>query len=142
MEKLFPNDVVIQTNNFGVHQDWETPIPAFFIIDTPKPHRSIADFTEAEAVEFIRLAQLVRKGMNEVLNIKDVYFFQNEDTDHNFHLWIFPRHNWMEEFGRKIQSVRIITEHAKSNMVNDQVFQEVKQAVSLMKNFMNLNWKN
>ena len=74
--------------------------------------------------------------MEEILNIKDVYFFQNEDTESNFHLWIFPRHEWMENFGRKIQSVRPIMEYAQENMANEEIFQEVKASVSKMKEYM------
>lgn len=29
--------------------------------------------------------------MKEELNIENVYFFQNEDSEHGFHVRIFPR---------------------------------------------------
>ena len=74
--------------------------------------------------------------MKKVLGIKDVYLFQNEDSKHNFHLWIFPRHKWMEKFGRKIQSVRPITEYAEKNMTKDGNIREVKDAVKQMKEYM------
>lgn len=75
MKKLFPNETVIITNHFDVHQDWEVPIPGFFIIATKRKIRSISEFTSQEAEEFINLIIKLRKGMEEVLNIKDVYFF-------------------------------------------------------------------
>ena len=74
--------------------------------------------------------------MQEVLQIDEVYLFQNEDTKHGFHLWIFPRYKWMNQFGRKIQSVRPIINHAKRNMTNDDVFKQVKDYVKKMKSFM------
>ncbi|OGZ62630.1 MAG: hypothetical protein A3H51_00675 [Candidatus Spechtbacteria bacterium RIFCSPLOWO2_02_FULL_38_8] len=136
MKKLFPNETIVITNNFDVHQDWAVPIPAFFIIAAKRKIRSISEFTPEEAEEFINLIIKLRKGMEEILNIKDVYFFQNEDTESNFHLWIFPRHEWMENFGRKIQSVRPIMEYAQENMANEEIFQEVKASVSKMKEYM------
>jgi hypothetical protein len=87
-------------------------------------------------MEFINLIREIRKGMRNVLKIEEVYFFQNEDTEHGFHLWIFPRHKWMEKFGRKIQSVRPIMNYAKENMISDDVFKEVKEYVKKMKEFM------
>ncbi len=133
---LFPNEDIITSKYFGVHQDWEMPIPGFFILSPKRKIRSVSEFTDEESIEFINLLRKVRKGMEEVLGIKDVYLFQNEDTKHNFHLWIFPRYNWMEKFGMRIQSVRPIMNYAKKNMVTDDVIKEVKKAVQKMKEYM------
>ena len=133
---LFPNEKIIVTNLFDVHQDYSVPIPGFFIIASIRKVKSIADFTEEEFKEFIYLLKEVRKGMKEVLSIDEVYLFQNEDTDHNFHLWIFPRYDWMEKFGRKIQSVRPIMNYAKENNLSDEVFSEVKVYVQKMRDYM------
>jgi len=135
-KKLFPDDEVIRAEHFNVSQDWETPIPAFFIIASNRKARSVGDFNEEEAQEFIRLVVKIRKGMKEVLGINDVYMIQNEDTDTWFHLWMFPRFDWMEKFGRKIESVRPIMNYAEKNMVNDEVINEVKDSVKKMKEYM------
>jgi len=97
--------------------------------------RSISEFSEEEAIEFINLLHEVRKGMKE-LSIDDVYLFQNEDTPHNFHLWIFSRHKLMEKFGRKIESVRSIMNYSKENMITDDVIKEVRMYVQKMKEYM------
>ncbi len=136
-KKSFPDEKIIVTGRFDVHQDWEVPIPAFFIIASIRKIRSIEEFTKEEAEEFIRLIAKVRKGMREVLGINDVYLFQNEDTKHYFHLWMFPRYKWMEKFGRKIESVRPIINYSKENMTNDKVVSQVKKAVKQMKEYMN-----
>ena len=133
---LFPNETIIITKNFDVHQDWEVPIPGFFIIALLRKLKSISEFSDEEAIEFINLIRKVRKGMKDILKIEEVYFFQNEDTEHGFHLLIFPRHDWMEKFGRKIQSVRPIMNYAKENMLSDDVFKEVKEYVKKMKEYM------
>jgi len=73
--------------------------------------------------------------MNDVLWIEDVYFFQNEDTEHSFHLWIFPRHKWMEKFWRKIESVRPIMKFAQKNMLDKENIENVKRAVIKMKKY-------
>ena len=133
---LFPNENIITTKYFDVHQDWEVPIPGFFIIAPLRKLKSISEFTDEEAVDFINITRKVREGMRDILKIEEVYFFQNEDTKHNFHLWAFPRHNWMEIFGKKIESVRPIMNYAKENMLSDDVLKEVKEGVKKMREYM------
>lgn len=135
-QKLFPNETVIITKFFGVHQDWSVPIPGFFIIEPLRKMKSIADLSDEEADEFIDLLRETRKGMKDVLNINEVYLFQNEDSRHGFHLWVFPRHDWMERFGRQIQSVRPIMDYAEENMASDLVISEVKDCVRKMGQYM------
>ena len=133
---LFPNEKIIATEFFDVHQDWMMPIPGFFIIEPARKIRSVAELNDAEAVDFINLIRRVRLAMKDVLDIKDVYLFQNEDSQHGFHLWMFPRHQWMEQFGRKIESVRPIMNYAKDNMANDETFRQVKEATAKMRDYM------
>lgn len=136
MKKLFPDEIVIHTQNFNIGQDWEVPIPGFFVIAPNRKIRSLADFSEAEAQEFIFLARKLRQGMRDILGINDVYLFQNEDTEHDFHLWAFPRYQWMERFGRKIESVRPIMNFAIANMTTKPVIKEVKYAVLKLGEYM------
>jgi hypothetical protein len=84
-------------------------------------------------MEFAKLLKFLRKGLLVKLKIKEVYLFQNEDSKFGFHLWIFPRHEWMEKFGRKIQSVRPIMNYAKENMMTPEVIDELKKNVRIMK---------
>lgn len=133
---LFPNENIITTKLFSIGQDWEVPIPGFFIIAPLKKLTSISNFTDEEAIEFIQLIRKIRIGMRDVLKVEEVYFFQNEDSEHGFHLWIFPRHSWMEKFGRKIESVKPIMNYAKEKMLTKDVFNQVKKDVKKMKEFM------
>lgn len=136
-ESIFKDEIVYKSDLFTIGQDWECPIPAFFILATTRKVRTIDEFTEAETSEYIFLVRKLRKGMKEVLNIEDVYFFQNEDTKHDYHLWIFPRHSWMEPFGRGIKSVKPIMNYSITQMMNEDVFAEVRTSVEKMKLFMN-----
>ncbi len=79
--------------------------------------------------------------MRELLNIDEVYLFQNEDTEHGFHFWIFPRYDWMDKFGRKIQSVRPIIEFSKTNMLESSTIKDVKETARKMRDYMS-NFKN
>lgn len=133
---LFPDQKIIVTKHFDVHQDWEVPIPGFFIIAAIRKIKSMGEFTNSEILEFSLLIREIRKGMLETLKIDDVYFFQNENTKHGFHFWVFPRLQWMEEHGRKIQSVRPIINYAKENMNTVEVNKQVKEYVEKMKTYL------
>jgi len=135
MKVLFKEEIIVKTEKFTVWQDREVPIPGFFILAPNRDLRSIDEFSKGELEEFTEILVKIRKWMRNVLGIKDVYLFQNEDTDGSFHLRIFPRHDWMEKFWRKIQSVRPIMEWAIENMVKDEIFKEVKEYVQKMKEF-------
>ena len=127
MKNLFPDEVILTTDNFIVAQDWEVPIAGFFILSSKRKIRSIAEFTDDEAKEFGVLIKKVRGGMLETLGINDVYFFQNEDSVHDFHLWMFPRYEWMKKFGIKIESVRPIMQYAQNLEITDKLLAEVKK---------------
>ena len=134
---LFPDDNIIITKLFRIGQDWETPIPGFFIISPLRKIRSIEELTDEESIEFMYLIRKIRRGMKEVLGIKDVYLFQNDDNVWGtFHMWIFPRLPWMDTFGREIQSVIPIIDYARIKMKDDKVFKEVKNYVKKMKKYM------
>ena len=136
-DTLFPKEKIIITKHFDVHQDIDVPIPGFFIVASLRNIKSISEFSDEEAIELINLLRNVRKGMKDVLKIEEVYLFQNEDTKHGFHVWIFPRQIWMEKFGRKIQSVRPIIDYAKEHMVSPPVIEEVKSQAKKMRAYMN-----
>ena len=133
---LFAKENIITTKLFNIGQDWEVPIPGFFIIAPLRKMNSISEFTNEEAVEFMNLIRRVRRGMRDILEIEEVYLFQNEDGEYGFHFWIFPRHDWMENFGRKIQSVRPSMNYAKENMLSDDIIKEVRDYVKKMKKYM------
>lgn len=79
---LFSDENIITTKLWNIHQDREVPIPGFFIIVPLRKMRSLSEFTDEEMVEFISILRVVRRGMQSVLSIQDVYFFQNGDTSH------------------------------------------------------------
>ncbi len=135
MTNLFPDEVILTTDNFIVAQDWEVPIAGFFILSTKRKIRSISEFNEEEAREFGVLIKKVRIGMGEALDINDVYFFQNEDSVHGFHLWMFPRYEWMKEFGAKIESVRPIMKYAQGLEITEELLSEVKKSATLMRDY-------
>jgi diadenosine tetraphosphate (Ap4A) HIT family hydrolase len=136
-EYIFKDEIVYKNDLFTLGQDWECPIPAFFILAPTRKIRTIDELSDKDASEYIYLIRKLRKGMKEVLNIHEVYFFQNEDTKHDYHLWIFPRYDWMGPFGKGIKSVKPIMEYSIKEMMKENVLAEVRSCVQKMKLFMN-----
>ena len=127
---LFPNETIHDGKYFHVGQDFEVPIPGFFIIAAKRDRvRSFDDFTDEEISEFASILKTVRTTMRKALGVENAYFFQNEDTAHGFHFWCYPVHDWaVEKFGRKIQAVRPAMRYAIENMKDDASIAAVKDA--------------
>jgi diadenosine tetraphosphate (Ap4A) HIT family hydrolase len=133
----FPEGLVIEAKNFSVSQDYGFPIAGFFIVASRKHAISIADFSEQERKEFIELVCKMRKGMKEVLRIKEVLLFQNEGSSYShFHLWLFPRYEWMEKFGKGTKSIKPILEHSRKSMKTKDNFRKIFEAVEKMRKYM------
>jgi diadenosine tetraphosphate (Ap4A) HIT family hydrolase len=132
-KKLF-DITVYETDNFNVGQDWETPISGFFILAPKRKIKSITDFTKEESHELIDVLLKIRNAMRTVLKIKEVFIFQEEKTNFNFHIWILPRYNWMDKIGNN--SLREILEYAQENMKSTKDIKEVEEAARKVKEYL------
>jgi len=125
---------ITSSKYFDAHQDYEIPIPGFVIITSKRHLQSVDEFTEAEQVDFIKFLCHLRSALRQVLGIKVVYLVQEEDTPDHFHIWIFPRYEWMaKKIGRKIQSVRPIMEYARKNLKTTANLKKVDAATQKLK---------
>jgi len=57
---------------------------------------------------------------------------QEEDSSH-FHLWLFPRYDWMKQFGKRIQSLPSIIKWAQEHLETVENFKLVKKATEKLK---------
>lgn len=131
---------ILTTKHFDAHQDFEIPIPGFIIISSRRHLQSVDDFTDEEKLDFIDTLVSVRAGMRKALDIDIVYLIQEEDTSHHFHIWVFPRYDWMsEKFGKKTSSLRPIMEHARENLKTTENLLRVEEAVSKLKAYFESN---
>ena len=130
---------VLTTKHFDAHQDFEIPIPGFIIISSRRHLQSVDDFTNEEKLDFIDTLIAVRAGMRSALGIDVIYLVQEEDTAHHFHLWVFPRYDWMsEKFGKKTPSLRPIMEYARERLKTEENIKKVEEAVSKLKSYFEL----
>jgi diadenosine tetraphosphate (Ap4A) HIT family hydrolase len=126
--------VVLETEHFHAHQDVAYPIKGLIIIASKRHFYCVDELTEEEKNDYINLLTKIRKAQREVLGIEHVYYFYNEDTTHHFHTWMVPRYEWMNDFGRSVESVRPVLRHARNQMNDSENIKEVIEAIDMLTN--------
>jgi diadenosine tetraphosphate (Ap4A) HIT family hydrolase len=132
-------ELIAETKNFTLDQDFETPIPGFLIISSKKHIKGIEDLSSQERIEFIEFLSAARKALTDILGVKYVYIIQKEDTiisRSHFHVWLFPRYEWMDQFGGKIESVTKIIEYARNNMKDKKHIDNVIKSAYKIKKYI------
>lgn len=132
----YVGEKVAETKSFEVSQDYECPIEGFMILASKQHLKGVEDFSKSQRVEFIDLLYKTRVALTKALQVDYVYIIQEEDSvakDSHFHVWIFPRHDWMQEFGRGIKSVKLIMEHARASMKTKENLDHVKHMIRKIK---------
>jgi diadenosine tetraphosphate (Ap4A) HIT family hydrolase len=126
--------VIIETEYFHAHQDVAYPIEGLVILASKRHIKCLDELTEAERLDYINILTSIRKAQREVLGIEYVYYFYNEDTTHHFHTWMVPRYDWMNEFGRSVESVRPVLLHARNHRNTVENNQKVMKAIEALRN--------
>jgi diadenosine tetraphosphate (Ap4A) HIT family hydrolase len=129
--------VIIETEYFHAHQDVAYPIEGLVILASKRHIKCLDELTEVERLDYINIMTSIRKAQRDVLGIDYVYYFYNEDTTHHFHTWMVPRYEWMNEFGRSVESVRPVLLHARNQMNTVENNQKVMKAIEDLKNALN-----
>lgn len=124
--------VIASTDYFEARQDYAIPIAGFVVISSKRHMQSVDEFTLEERHDFMDFLHELRTRMREKLEIQTVYLVQEEDASH-FHVWLFPRYSWMNEFGRKIKSVKPIMKWSKTNLNTSENIEKVKEAVDKLR---------
>lgn len=124
---------IIETKNFHAHQDMALPIPGLVIVAARRHVMCLDEFTNEETDELLPLISRIRRAQRDALGVEHVYYFYNEDTPAHFHLWMVPRHAWMPQFGRSIESVRPAFEHARQSLSNPEGWAEVERSADLLR---------
>jgi diadenosine tetraphosphate (Ap4A) HIT family hydrolase len=125
--------VILETPHFQAHQDFKYPIPGFVILATKRHVRGWDELTLEEACEYGVVLQRLRQAQRRVLGVEIVYTFNNEDTRSHFHTWMLPRYDWMNAFGRFIESVRPAVEHAREHRSGLEELERVRHSVERLR---------
>ncbi|MBN2052236.1 hypothetical protein JW756_01920 [Candidatus Woesearchaeota archaeon] len=128
--------VVFEGKHFEIRQDYEIPVPGFFVLSSKRHIVGFADFNNEEKQEFIEVLWKLRKGMKEILKIKYIDLLFREDiieskiNPSHFHIALLPKQKWMNEFKSYGE---IFAEAKKIN--NPANMKQIEIAVDKMKNY-------
>jgi len=125
--------IVTETDFFHAHQDVAYPIKGLIILASKRHIHCFDELNNEEKMDYIQLLTRIRKAQREVLGIDYVYYFYNEDTTHHFHTWMVPRYEWMNEFGRSVESLRPVLLQAQNKLNHDENERAVINAIQLLR---------
>lgn len=136
-EFSLPCGMAYENDKFTLSQDWELPIQGFFVVS---PKSCVEKFEQLNKEEKIEMFEIVDKTIkilrkNNICDRFDVIFEEKENR--HFHVWIMPRHKWMEDLvGDIIDNVGKIFEFSKLNMRTEENYNRIKEITKIVrKNF-------
>lgn len=123
-----------ENDNFTISQDWEFPIKGFFVV-SPKRHVDrLSDLTDEERNEMFYLVNKVSSILRDNNISNDFNYIIKERENVHLHIWIIPRLEWMKTIGPDlIKNLGLIFDYAKSNLRNDDNYQEIKRITEIVK---------
>lgn len=134
-EFTLPCGMAYENERFTLAQDWELPIQGFFVLS---PKRCIEKFSELTEQERIEAYELINKTItilreNNICDRFNVLF--EEKANRHFHIWIMPRHQWMEEVAEDhIDHIGKIFAYAKENFRTDDNYEKINKISAIVKN--------
>ena len=134
-EFSLPCGMSYEDDMFTVSQDWELPIEGFFIVSPKRCVENMADLSDKERT---RIFDLTNKVI-EILRKKNVcdrfnVLFEEKPNRH-FHVWIMPRHEWMNELVDDIgENIGKIFDFAKANLRTKTQFEIIEKVSNLLSN--------
>lgn len=134
---ILPCGMAYENERFTLSQDWELPIEGFLVVSPKRCVEKFADLTEEERIEIFDITHkainILRE--NKVCDRFNIVFEEKENR--HFHIWIMPRHKWMEEIvGDIIDHIGTIFDYAKNNFRNEETYKHIEEINNIVKD----NW--
>ena len=130
--------VIVETEHFHAHQDVAYPIKGLVILASKRHFKCLDEMTEEELSDYTSVLKRIRASQREALGIEYVYYFYNEDTTHHFHTWMVPRYEWMNSFGRSVESLRPVLLHARNEMNNEENRRDMHEGIRKLSEYLEI----
>lgn len=129
-----PCGIAYENDKFIFSQDFELPIQGFFVVSTKRHIETFGELTSSERIEIFEIVnktiEILRK--NNICDRFDVIF--EEKKNRHFHIWIMPRHKWMEEFrGDIISNIGEIFGYSKTNMRTKENLEKINEITNILR---------
>lgn len=129
-----PTGISYEDDLFTLSQDWELPIQGFFVV-SPKRHiENFSELTDEERKKIFDIANyaILTLKKNNICEHFNVIF--EEKPKRHFHIWIMPRHKWMNEMaGNIIGNIGKIFDYAVTNLKTQNNLDRIKEISKLMR---------
>ena len=133
-EFRLPCGMAYENERFTLSQDWELPIEGFMVVSPKRCVEKFDDLTEEERIEAFAITHKTINILREN-NICDRFniVFEEKENRH-FHIWIMPRHKWMEDLvGDIIDHIGEIFAYAKTNFRNEETYNRIQEITNIVK---------
>ncbi len=130
-----PGGVIYNGKAVFLGADPEVPIPGFLIISSKRHVTSFSQFTKEERFEIGEVLFYAEKALKDLKLTDELTIVQEERSGH-FHIWVFPKYDWMvEKFGQGISYLRAISKYAKEHVTDAEKENVVKIAEDVRRYF-------
>ena len=137
-EFMLPCGIAFENDRFTLSQDWELPIVGFMVISPKRCIRLFSELTNEERVEMFDIINKTIKILreNKVCDTFNVVF---EEKKCHFHVWIMPRHKWMQNINDNIiGSINKIFDYALNMFKTVENFNEIERVNDILRKELNL----
>ena len=133
-EFALPCGMAYEDEFVTLSQDWELPIPGFFVV-SPKRHvEKLAELTSEEKIELNEIVDKTIMILRENNICENFNIISEEKENRHYHIWIMPRHKWMtDRFGNIMYNIREIFDYAKTNMRTEEVYNQINEITKIIK---------
>ena len=130
-----PCGMVYENERFTISQDWELPIQGFMIVSPKRCIENLSELSQDERNEMFYLVDKTIKLLKQenVCDRFDVIFEEKENR--HLHVWIMPRHKWMEEVADDIiNNIGTIFAFSKENFRDEENYKRINEISNIIKN--------
>lgn len=94
-----PGGIIYEDDAFVLASEPEIPLVRFLVVMAKKHVNSIVEFTREERCNMVDIISKAVFILKELKITNEVTLIQ-EERSKNFHIWIFPHYDWMnQKFG-------------------------------------------
>lgn len=133
--------MVYEDADVTMSQDWELPIPGFFVISPNKHASRISEIDEDVKLKMNQLASETIKILEEHDICEGYNLISEEKPGRHYHIWLMPRHKWMrDKFDNIMTNIGPIFEYAKTNLRTEETYTNIIYLTNLVKNELELKY--
>ena len=130
-------EVVYNDGLFSVHQDYEIPLPYFWVIQSARHFQYFSDIRARELKSLNLAWRTLERAMRDGCGIQQITAFQQNKSSH-FHLCLMPELPWMKDDipGYHQRNIQTTMSWAIDNLKNPKGIEAVEEATQKMKSFL------